>query len=130
MENTKGYIFSVQLISAMIALLVADATFSGLSISSFGSFVLCTVLFLFSKAYIVPFLTRISISIMLITFGMFITVINALMLIFIGALTPGMDIDSFGTAFLAGLIISIVRILIHRIAGLPNSNFELKFEKN
>ena len=53
----------------------------------------------------------ITLPITIITLGLFLIVINALMLLLTGALVPGFHIDSFGAALLGGLLLGLFNLL-------------------
>jgi putative membrane protein len=58
-----------------------------------------------------PILVLITLPITIITLGLFLIVINALMLLLTGALVPGFHIDSFGAALLGGLLLGLFNLL-------------------
>jgi putative membrane protein len=61
-----------------------------------------------SEAYLVilTFLT-------IVTLGLFLLVINALMFLLAGSLVKGFEVKSFGSALLGSLIVSIVSFVAH-----------------
>ncbi|WP_055484668.1 phage holin family protein [Streptomyces sp. WMMB 322] len=66
-----------------------------------------------------PLLKFISLPLLVLTLGLFTLVINALMLMLTSWLSDRLDVsfhvDGFGTAFLGGLIISIVAWALHMV---------------
>ena len=60
------------------------------------------------NAVIRPVLLLLSLPFILVTLGLFILVVNALMLWVVAKIVPGFHIDDFTTAFFGALIISIV----------------------
>lgn len=68
------------------------------------------------NAVVKPVVTFLSLPLHLVTLGLFTVVVNALMLMLTGWITErtdvGLRIDSFGTALLAGLIISVVAFVL------------------
>ena len=70
---------------------------------------ICTALFLgIVNAFIRPVLLLLSLPFILVTLGLFILVINALMLELAGSIVPGFHVVSFGNAFFGAIIISVV----------------------
>jgi len=69
-----------------------------------------------------PVLTIISIPFILLTFGLFLLVINAAILKLTAALVSGFSVDSWGSALMGSLVISLVSI----VAGKPNIQVEIR----
>jgi putative membrane protein len=53
----------------------------------------------------------------LLTFGLFVLVINALMILLVASLIKGFKVSSFWTAFFASIFISVFSIVIGSLAG-------------
>jgi putative membrane protein len=60
-----------------------------------------------------PLLILITLPLTLITFGLFLFVVNALCLGVTAALVPGFDISGFGAAILGALVISVVSWILN-----------------
>lgn len=71
-----------------------------------------------------PFLLFFALPLILLTLGLFVLVINALLLALTSALADQLGIafhvDSFGAAFLGGLVISLVSTLLNFLVGEHN----------
>jgi putative membrane protein len=52
----------------------------------------------------------------ILTLGLFLLVVNALMFWLVGALVPGFRISGFGAALLGSLLLTVLNILIDRLA--------------
>jgi len=64
------------------------------------------------NAFIRPVLLLLSLPLILVTLGLFILIINALMLKFVGQIVPCFEVPSFWRAFFGAIIISIVSWLL------------------
>jgi putative membrane protein len=64
------------------------------------------------NAFVRPVLLLLSLPLILVTLGLFILIINALMLKFVGQIVPCFDVPGFWPAFFGALIISIVSWLL------------------
>ena len=64
------------------------------------------------NAFIRPILLLLSLPLILVTLGVFILIINALMLKFVGAIAPCFEVPGFWSAFFGAIIISIVSWLL------------------
>ena len=65
-----------------------------------------------------PILLFLALPLLIVTLGLFILVINALLLYFVGnLLQPHFSVDGFGSAFWGALIISIVSVVLNSLTG-------------
>jgi len=94
-----------------LAVLVA-AQLPGIRSTSLFSLVGASLLLGIVNALVRPILLLLSLPLILVTLGFFILIINALMLRLVAGLVPGFYVDSFGSAFLGAIIISLVSWLL------------------
>jgi len=74
-----------------------------------GSALICTALVLgVVNAVVRPIVLLLSLPFIILTLGIGIFIVNALLLMAVSGLVPGFHVDSFGHAFLAAIIISFV----------------------
>jgi len=82
-------------------------------------FAVVAVIFGLVNALIRPLLKMLTCSLILLTLGLFTLVINALMLWLTGAISQFLDlgfyVDGFWSAFLGGLIVSVVSVVLNLI---------------
>lgn len=64
-----------------------------------------------------PFVILLTLPLTVFTFGFFLLVVNALMLMLTGALSQSYSVDGFGAAFVGGLLISVVGVAANVITG-------------
>lgn len=81
-----------------------------------AAFVFIGLVFGIINALLKPIITLLTCSLVLLTLGLFILVINGLMLWLTAALLPELfRIDSFGWAILGGIIVSIVNMVLESL---------------
>jgi putative membrane protein len=73
-----------------------------------ASLILIALVFGLVNALVRPFLTLLTCPLIILTLGLFILVVNALMLGLTAWLVPSLTVDGFWPAFLGAIIISIV----------------------
>lgn len=93
-----------------IGIFIIGYILSGVKIKSFFAALGVAILLALVNTFVKPILLFLTFPITLITFGLFILVINALMLMLVDALMEGMEIKNFGWAFLYSLLLSILNI--------------------
>ena len=64
------------------------------------------------NAVIRPILVFLTFPLTILTFGLFLFVVNALMLQLTSALVPGMKVDGFGPALWGSLVLSLLNVAV------------------
>ncbi|MDO9437554.1 phage holin family protein [Hydrogenophaga sp.] len=94
------------------ALWVASHVFKGIQFSSTGSLVVSALLLGLANAIVRPLLVFLTLPLTVLTFGIFLLVINALMLLLVAKLVNGFKINGFWTAFWASLFMSVLSFVL------------------
>lgn len=87
---------------------------SGVSIDSFWTAIILAVVLGILNAIVKPLLVVITFPITLVTFGLFLFVINALIILLADKLLDGFQTKSFWWALLFGLLLSLVSSLFYK----------------
>lgn len=82
----------------------------GITISNFITALVASIAIALINLFIKPILIFLTLPINIITLGLFILVINALLFMFVAYLIPGVEIDGFWSAFWGAIILSILSI--------------------
>src|SRR5438046_6485405 len=102
-----------------IAVMVASSIIHGIRYDSVASLIGAALLLGILNAFLRPILLILSAPLILLTLGLFILIVNGLMLLFVPRIVIGFHVDTFGSAFWAALVISIVsRILSAFFLGI------------
>lgn len=93
-----------------VAVFVAAWIVPGIQYGSFGGLVLASLLLGIVNAMVRPVLLILCLPLILVTMGLFIFILNALLLWFVAGILPGstFTVDGFWAAFWGGLVVSIV----------------------
>lgn len=95
-----------------LSLWLAGFIFHGISFTSKKSLFVSALLLGFANAVIRPIVIILTIPLTLITFGLFLLVINALMMLLVSALVPGFKVSGFWTAFFAGIFVTLLSLFV------------------
>lgn len=98
-----------------LALIFTAWIIPGISVANFMTALLACVVIALINAFVKPILMLISLPINFLTVGLFTLVINALLLMLTGWLTPGLMVDGFWSAFFGAIILSILSMGISKI---------------
>ena len=82
----------------------------GISIASFATALIAAAVIALVNVFIKPILILLTLPINILTLGLFVLVINAVLFMFVAYLVPGVEVDGFWSAFLGALILSILSI--------------------
>ncbi|WP_026314443.1 phage holin family protein [Heyndrickxia acidiproducens] len=105
------WIFGI-LINAVL-FIALSGYFEGFYVASIGSSVLASLVLSILNILVRPILILLTLPITLISLGVFLLVINAITLAMTDELMgPSFDIDSFGLAFLAAVIMAVVNLIL------------------
>lgn len=109
-----------------LSLWVASLIFSGLKFDDASSLIASALLLGLANAIIKPLLIVLTLPLTLLTFGLFVLVINALMILLVASLIKGFKVSSFWTAFFASIFISVLSIVMGSfLGGSPATTLEM-----
>jgi putative membrane protein len=110
-----------------LSLWVASHLFSGIKFESTGALVVSALLLGFANAIVKPLLILLTLPLTLLTFGLFLLVINALMILLVSALVRGFKVSGFWTALFASIFISLLSIVLGALftGGDPASTIQM-----
>ncbi|WP_326538054.1 phage holin family protein [Pseudorhodoferax sp.] len=100
-----------------LSLWVASHIFRGVKFDSTGALVVSALLLGFANAIVKPLLIVLTLPLTLLTFGLFLLVINALVILLVAALVKGFRISGFWTAVFASLFVSVLSLVIGAFVG-------------
>ncbi len=104
--------FLIQWGLTSLSLWVASYVFTGLRFTDTSSLVIAALLLGFANAIVRPLLILFTLPLTVLTMGLFLLVINALVLMLVSSIVSGFTISSFWTAFFASIFISLFSLFI------------------
>ncbi len=99
-----------------IALLVVAYIVPGFHLANFTTALVAVVIIGFLNMTLGLLLKIITLPLSLLTLGLFFLVINAIILLWAGHITPGFRVDSFAAAFVGAIVLAIVHVLFSVVA--------------
>lgn len=104
-------LLSKWLLSALALLAVAHF-YTGVAVTSFGSALLAAAVLATLNTLVRPLLVLLTLPVTVVTLGLFLLVINALMFWAAAGLLPGLEVRGFGAALLGSLMYSALQLAI------------------
>ena len=110
-----------------LSLWVASHLFSGIKFTNTSSLIVSALLLGFANAVVKPLLVILTLPLTLLTFGLFLLVINALMILLVSSLVKGFRVSGFWTAFFASIFISLLSLVIGSFVtgGSPSQTIQM-----
>jgi putative membrane protein len=100
--------FVIRWATTAVAVMVTAWMFAGISYDSAASLLGASLLLGIINAFVRPFLLILSLPFIVVTMGLFIFVVNALLLLFVSSMIPSFHVGGFWDAFFGSIIISLV----------------------
>ena len=105
----------VRWICFALALIFTAWVIPGIEVSSFLSAMFACVIIALINTFVKPVLQLVTLPINFLTVGLFSYVLNALLLMLAGWITPGLEVDGFLSALLGSIVLSIFSVGISKI---------------
>ncbi|TSA25005.1 MAG: phage holin family protein [Bacteroidetes bacterium] len=102
----------VQILILTFAVLLTSYLLPGITVKSFWTALLVAIVLALLNAFVKPVMVLLTIPFTLWTFGLFLFVINALIILLAGALVKGFEVKGFWWALIFSIILSIVQYLL------------------
>ncbi len=96
------------------ALVIAIAHFMpGVSVASFTTSIIVAIVLGLLNIFVKPILVLLTLPVTLITFGLFLLVINALLILLCTKIVGGFAVENFWTAVFFSMILSILQSVVY-----------------
>ena len=104
---TLLFVWAATLTGLGIAILITP----GIKAKSCIAFIIAATVLALINASVRPVLWLLTAPLSVLTFGLFVLVINALMIMLAAALVPGFEVKGFGSALLAAIIMAVIGVI-------------------
>ncbi len=110
--KTNDMNFLVRLLLSSVAVTLVSYLLPGVSTTSFITAILVAAVIGFLNAIVKPILIVLTIPITIVTLGLFLLVINALMILLADSIISGFSVDGFWWALIFSFLLTIVNTLL------------------
>ena len=104
--------FIVHLVVTAVLLLVVAKFVKGVEMKGFGSALIGALVLGLVNALVRPVMIFLTLPFTIVTFGLFLFVVNAFMLWLVSAIVPGIRINGFVPALLGSLLLTVLNIVV------------------
>jgi putative membrane protein len=112
------------------SLWIASKIFKGLKFDDGRSLLVSALLLGFANAIVRPLLFWLTLPLTILTFGIFLLVINALVLLLVAALVRGFRISGFWTAFFASIFIGLLSLVFGALVSTQDPGEEIELPRD
>jgi len=108
-----------------LAVMLTTEILPGIHATSMG-LIAATLLLSVLNAFVRPALVLLSLPLLVFSLGLFVLVINALLLWWVGSIVKGFHVDSFMSAFWGSLVISVISLLLNSLTKSGDSRIRVR----
>lgn len=106
--------FLIRIVISSIVAFALSYLLEGIKFNSFWTAILVAIVLAILNAIVKPILIFLTLPITLVTFGLFLFVINALIILLAEKLVAGFSVDGFWWALLFSLLLSLLTSLLYK----------------
>lgn len=103
--------FAHLILTAGLLLLMAHFV-RGVQVEGWGAALIGAIVLGFVNAIVRPLMILLTLPLTILSFGLFLLVINALMLWLMAALVPGIRVQGFGPALIGSLVLTLLNVVV------------------
>lgn len=109
--------FLIKVLFTAVAVYLAAYLLPGVTITDIRTTIIVALVLALLNTFIKPILIILTIPITLVTLGLFLLIINALMVKWAADLVSGFTVDGWWSALLVSLIVTVVSYILSAITG-------------
>jgi putative membrane protein len=103
------------LITAAFVYLISKLLAPHVVINSFTTAIIFSIVLALLNAFVKPLIILLTLPLTIITLGLFLLIINVIMILLADKFVSGVKIDGFLWAFIFGLLLSVVSTITHKL---------------
>jgi putative membrane protein len=104
------------LVSAILVTLLANFL-DGVAVDTFMTSIVVAIVLALLNFFVKPILVLLTLPVTILTFGLFLLIINAIIIMLCNTLVDGFSVANFGSALLFSLLLSIGQTLVFSFSG-------------
>lgn len=108
--------FAHLIITAGLLLIVANLV-AGIQVDGWGAAILGALVLGLANACVRPLMILLTLPLTVLTFGLFLLVVNGITLQLMAALTPGIKIEGCGAAIIGSIVLALLNMAIEALLG-------------
>jgi putative membrane protein len=114
--------FILKLFITSVSILLGGYLLPGIHVSSFMTALLVALVLSLLNVFLKPLMVLLTLPFTIFTFGLFLLVINAFIILIAGAWVKGFDVDGFWWALIFSIILSLISSLLESLVKHDESS--------
>ncbi|MET6999145.1 phage holin family protein [Chitinophaga defluvii] len=114
--------FLIRLLVSALAAMLTAYLLPGVHLKSFVTALILALVLAILNILVKPILIILTLPVTIFTLGLFLLVINAIIILLATKLVSGFTVDNFWWALLFSIVMSVIAGLMHSLAGGGNDN--------
>lgn len=106
----------IQVLVNAVAVFVCAYILPGVKVDSFTTAIIVAIVLGIANIIVKPLLVVLTLPITILTLGLFLLVINALIILLVAQIVPGFHVSGFWWALIFSLVLSIVSSFLHSLS--------------
>lgn len=102
----------IKLLLTALAVLLLASILSGVEVASYGSAIIVAVVIALLRLIVKPILVILTLPITILTFGLFLLIINAIIILMAGYFVSGFEVATIWWALLFSLLLSLFQSIL------------------
>jgi len=107
----------VRILVTAILVMVIAYFMPGVIVDGFGTSIIVAIVLGLLNIFIKPLLVLFTLPVTILTFGLFLLVINALIILLCTEIVAGFEVQSFWTALFFSIILSLLQSIMFSVSG-------------
>lgn len=107
----------LRLLLTAVAVVVLSEILPGISVDGFGTAVVVAIVLALLRLFVKPILIFLTLPLTIITFGLFLLIVNALIITMAGYLVGGFHVSTIWWALLFSLLLSLFQSVLFSLIG-------------
>lgn len=112
-----------------LGVLIASHVFAGIHYEDTGALLVAVLLLSLCNVFLKPLLMLFALPFIILTFGLGIWLINALLFLLVGNIVDGFSVDSFGYALAGALVVSLTGLAANILFGNARVNARFSVQR-
>jgi putative membrane protein len=104
------------LLTALAVILIAKFL-PGVSVENYGTAIIVAIVLAILNLIVKPILVILTLPVTILTLGLFLLVINAIIILLANYFIPGFGVDGFWIALIFSLLLSVIQSILFSILG-------------
>ncbi|ASZ10413.1 phage holin family protein [Chitinophaga pendula] len=114
--------FLIRLLVSALAAMLTAYLLPGVRLSDFLTALLLALVLAFLNMLVKPILVILTLPATIVTLGLFLLVINAIIILIAAKLVPGFKVEGFWWALLFSIVMTVINSIMHSLAGSKDEN--------